>query len=82
MQEMSKQLEIKMLEAKVKQNFYRTPIGRAYKKHLDFFGVPPITYSRGPHGDKSIRAYTKAIETGVPYDERNGMTEEELSMMY
>ena len=73
---------IEYLEAKVKHNFYRTPIGKAYKRHLDVFGVAPITYSRGPHGDKKIRAYLKAIKTGVPYHERNGMTEEELSMMY
>jgi hypothetical protein len=26
------------LEAKVKQNFYRTPFGKAYKKHLDMIG--------------------------------------------
>lgn len=82
MQEMSKQLEIKMMEAKVKQNFYKTPIGRAYKNHLDVFGVAPITYSRGPHGNKKIKAYLKAIETGVPYDERKGMTPEELKMHY
>jgi hypothetical protein len=70
------------LEARVKQSFYMTPFGKAYKKHLDFFGVAPITYSRGPHRESRIQAVLKAIETGVPYDERRGKTEEELSRMY
>ena len=80
--EEAKQLEIKMMEAKIKQRFYKTPAGSAYKKHLDVFGVAPITYSRGSGKDKRAIAYLKAIETGVPYDERNGMTQEELKMSY
>ena len=80
--EKAKQLEIKMMEAKMKQRFYATPVGKAYKQHLDVFGVAPITYSRGSGTDKRRISYLKAIKTGVPYDERNGMTPEELKMSY
>tara|TARA_R110002012_G_scaffold312927_1_gene524109 strand:+ start:1481 stop:1714 length:234 start_codon:yes stop_codon:yes gene_type:complete len=76
------QESIEQLEAKVKQNFDRTPYGKAHKKHVEFFGVAPITYSRGPHNQNRIQSVMKAIETGVPYDERRGKTEEELSRMY
>ena len=76
------QESIEQLEAKVKQNFDRTPYGKAHKKHVEFFGVAPITYSRGPHNQNRIQSVMKAIETGVPYDERRGMTPEELKMHY
>jgi hypothetical protein len=73
---------IEQLEAKVKHNFHRTPFGKAHKKHVEFFGVAPITYSRGPHNQNRIQAVMKAIADGVPYDERRGKTEEELARLY
>ena len=64
--------------------FYNaSDVGRAYKKHLDKFGIPPVTYSRGdPHDASLLHVYLKAIEDGVPYNEYNQMTPEERLYSY
>jgi hypothetical protein len=66
-----KEEEIDKKLAELKEEFYKTPNGAAYKKHIDFFGVEPIHYyRRNRHNDKIRDAYLKAIEDGIPYDER------------
>ena len=64
--------------------FYNaSDVGRAYKKHLDKFGIPPMHYGRhSPHEERLLYGYLKAIEDGVPYDEYKQMTPEEKLYNY
>ena len=64
--------------------FYNaSDVGRAYKKHLDKFGIPPMHYGRhSPHEERLLYGYLKAIEDGVPYDEYKQMTPEERLYSY
>jgi len=77
-------IKMKKEEAERNNEFYNaSDVGRAYKKHLDKFGIPPMHYGRhGPHDERLLYGYLKAIEDGVPYNEYNQMTPEERLYSY
>lgn len=72
------------MSTEMKNKFYTSsPAGRAYKKHLDTFGVAPKHYRRhNPRADGLAKAYLKAIKDGVPYNEKASMTPEERRYNY
>ena len=79
-----KLIKLEKEEAERKDEFYNaSDVGRAYKKHLDKFGIPPMHYGRhSPHEERLLYGYLKAIEDGVPYDEYKQMTPEERLYSY
>jgi hypothetical protein len=74
---------VEEMRAKRIQQFNMHPTGKAYNKHVEAFGIKPVHIGRtNPLADHLREGYLRAVAEGVPYDERRGKTEEELSRMY
>ena len=60
----------KQEEEKRDEDFYMSETGRAYKKHIEVFGVAPKPYGYWDGRDDPALAklYLGAIEKGIPLD--------------
>ena len=73
----SKHEKVKAMQEKRNREYYMTRTGAVYRKHLDEFGVKPVTLAwYDPRGPEYRKAIQRALKEGKPLNEYEALSPE------
>ena len=71
----SKHEKIKAMQEKINREYYTTQTGAVYRRHLDEFGVKPVTLAwYDPRGSEYRKAIQRALKEGKPLNEYEALS--------
>ena len=69
--------ELRAMQEKRKREYYATRTGAVYKKHIEVFGVKPVTLAwYEPEGERYRKAIQRALREGKPLNEYEALSPE------